>query len=194
MTHFENQFNHTLTFFTAHATGTYVGDSVEGNAIAEAYGSPERSEVLRLASTRSNLGHMEAASFTLSLLKVLLMFQKKRFAPISSHFKSPNMNIPFEERRMKVQTECEPFPERERPIVCGINSFGFGGANGHCIIEEFKETRIWSKVPGNLTGKVFTFPLSAKSKDALIENVNRLHNNLDKLQKLQHRIHHSQAP
>jgi thioester reductase-like protein len=181
MTHFENQFNHTLTFFTAHATGTYVGDSVEGNAIAEAYGSPERSEVLRLASTRSNLGHMEAASFTLSLLKVLLMFQKKRFAPISSHFKSPNMNIPFEERRMKVQTECEPFPERERPIVCGINSFGFGGANGHCIIEEFKETRIWSKVPGNLTGKVFTFPLSAKSKDALIENVNRLHNNLDKL-------------
>lgn len=151
----------------------------EGTAIANAYGSSDRPNYLRVSSSRSNLGHMEAASFTLSLLKVLMMFKNRTFLPVSSHFKSPNPKIPFEAKRMRVQTEAEPFPDREHPVTVGINSFGFGGANGHCVLQEYKDTRAWSKLPGDLPGKVFTFPVTAKSEEALIENVRRLNDKLE---------------
>jgi acyl transferase domain-containing protein len=38
---------------------------------------------------------------------------------------------------MKLQplSYCVPFPEEK--VVIGVNSFGFGGANGHAIIEEY---------------------------------------------------------
>ena len=37
-----------------------------------------------------------------------------------------------------------PFPDQ--PVVIGINSFGFGGANGHCVVREYRpaQPRLWS--------------------------------------------------
>ena len=165
-----------VDYMEAHATGTAVGDAIEGNAIARAYGSPARLTLLRLASTRSNVGHMEAASFTCSLLKVLVMLQKRHFAPVSAHHKSPNPKIPWEGQRMKVQTSAEPFPLRDEPILIGINSFGFGGANGHCIVQEYKAPVTWSSVPKaiHLGRKVFSVPLSAKSDEALVDRARQL--------------------
>lgn len=72
------------------------------------------------------------------LLKVIIMLEKKAFLPVSSYFKEPNPKIPWEDKQMMVQTETEPFPERQEPVFFGINSFGFGGANGHCIVQEYK--------------------------------------------------------
>eukprot|EP00977_Amphora_coffeiformis_P007314 scaffold1586_cov158-Amphora_coffeaeformis.AAC.3 len=162
-----------VDYLEAHATGTVVGDSTEGNAIAAVYGSPDRRSPLRLASTRSNLGHMEASSFTSSFLKVLLMLQRRQFLPISSHFKEPNPKIPFDETNMRVQTSLEEFPEHK--VMVGINSFGFGGANGHCIIEEYRPvSKTWSRLPGGLENKTYMVPISAKSDEALVENARRL--------------------
>jgi thioester reductase-like protein len=165
-----------VDYIEAHATGTVVGDSVEGNAIASIYGSPNRKTHLRVASTRSNMGHMEAASFTCSLLKVLLMLQKRQFVPVSSHFKEATEKIPFEARRMRVMTCVEPFPDREAPVMIGINSFGFGGANGHCLIQEYRmpDQERWSKLPLHVEDKVYIAPLSAKSEEALVENARSL--------------------
>lgn len=174
-----------LDYVEAHATGTAIGDSVEGNAIAEAYGNPDRGTKLRLGSARSNLGHMEASSFTCSLLKVLVMLQKQHFLPVSSHFKEPNPKIRFAEQCMKVQTEPEKFPDRDSPVMFGINSFGFGGANGHCIVEQYKPpaTQKWaSAVPRSLGNKVFMVPLSAKSETALAENAHLLAERLGDLE------------
>ena len=60
-------------YIEAHASGTAVGDPIEGNAIAEAYGGCEREVPLRVSSVKSNVGHMEAAAFHCALLKVVLM-------------------------------------------------------------------------------------------------------------------------
>ena len=49
---------------------TRVGDRIEGNAIAKVFGGPEREVRLRVASVKSNVGHMEAAAFGCALLKV----------------------------------------------------------------------------------------------------------------------------
>ena len=93
---------------------------------------------------KSNVGHLEAAAFSAALLKVILMMQHRTFAPISKNFLAPNLEIDFDSCPMKVQTACEPFPDR--PVVVGINSFGFGGANGHCVVREYRpqRPRVWS--------------------------------------------------
>ena len=159
-------------YIEAHATGTVVGDRIEGNAITEAFGGVDRDAPLRVSSVKSNLGHMEAAAFHCALLKVVLMMQRRTFAPTSSSFAVPNPEIDFDSCPMRVQTECEPFPER--PVVVGVNSFGFGGANGHCVIREYRPSRprIWSSDPAPEGG--FMIPLSARTAGALTRSARRL--------------------
>ena len=164
-------------YIEAHATGTVVGDRIEGNAIAEAFGGVERAVPLRVASVKSNVGHLEAAAFSAALLKVLLMIERRTFAPISKNFLAPNLEIDFDSCPMRVQTACEPFPDR--PVVIGINSFGFGGANGHCVVREYRPEgpRTWSVPLAPDAG--YLIPLSARSQNALVESARLLGQGLD---------------
>ena len=164
-------------YVEAHATGTAVGDPIEGNAIAEAFGGFEREVPLRVSSVKSNIGHMEAAAFHCALLKVVLMMRRRTFAPASKSFRMPNPEIDFDSCPMRMQTECEPFPEH--PVVVGINSFGFGGANGHCVVSEYRPSRprLWSVPLAPDVG--FMIPLSARTPKMLAESVGRLRRLLD---------------
>ncbi|MDE2678763.1 MAG: SDR family NAD(P)-dependent oxidoreductase [Gemmatimonadota bacterium] len=165
-------------YIEAHATGTVVGDRIEGNAIAEAFGGVERDVPLRVASVKSNVGHLEAAAFSAALLKVVLMMQRRTFAPISRNFLAPNLEIDFDSCPMQVQTSAEPFPDR--PVVVGINSFGFGGANGHCVVREYRPERtgMWSVPLAPEAG--YMVPLSARTANALADSARRLRGVLDK--------------
>ena len=73
---------------------------------------------------------------------------------------------------MRVQTDCEPFPER--PVIVGINSFGFGGANGHCVVREYRPAlpQTWS-VPLAPKGGVMV-PLSARNSRDLARSAQDL--------------------
>ena len=164
-------------YVEAHATGTAVGDPIEGNAVAEAFGGFEREAPLRVSSVKSNIGHMEAAAFHCALLKIVLMMRRRTFAPASKSFQVPNPEIDFDSCPMRVQTECEPFPEH--PVVVGINSFGFGGANGHCVVREYRPSRprLWSVPLAPDAG--FMIPLSARTPKALVESARRVRETLD---------------
>ena len=159
-------------YIEAHATGTVVGDRIEGNAIAEAFGGVERDVPLRVSGVKSNVGHMEAAAFSCALLKVVLMMQRRTFAPVSKNYLVPNPEIDFESCPMQVQTDCEPFPDH--PVVVGINSFGFGGSNGHCVVREYRpeQPRIWSVPLAPKAG--FMIPLSARTSGALEKSAQQL--------------------
>ncbi len=160
-------------YIEAHATGTKLGDRIEGNAIGEVFGGYDRKHPLRVAGVKSNLGHMEAAAFHCSLLKIVLMMQRRTFAPISNNYKIGNPEIDFVGNNMHVQTNCEPFPND--PVVVGINSFGFGGANGICILEEYQPNHHNQYSRPISTDSEYLFPLSARSTDALeklVEEVN----------------------
>ena len=165
-------------YIEAHATGTVVGDRIEGNAITEAFGGVNRQSPLRVSSVKSNVGHMEAAAFHCALLKVILMMQRRTFAPISKNFLVPNPEIDFDKCPMQVQTACEPFPDR--PVLVGINSFGFGGANGHCVVREYRpaQPRIWSVALAPEAG--FMIPLSARTSGTLVQTARQLRESLDK--------------
>ena len=161
----------------AHATGTVVGDRIEGNAIGEALGGCDRYAPLRVAGVKSNVGHMEAAAFTCALLKAVLMMQRRTFAPVSKNHLVPNPEIDFDGLGMQVQTECEPFPDH--PVVVGINSFGFGGSNGHCVVREYRpeQPRTWSAPLAPEAG--YLVPLSARTTGALVESARGLRRALD---------------
>ncbi len=155
-----------IDFIEAHATGTPVGDKVEGNAIGKTYGNCERT--LRVSSIKSNVGHMESASFTCGLLKVLMMFRHRKFAPMSKAYSIPNPDIDFDNYNMKVVTEVEDFPHRK--VIGCINSFGFGGSNGHCIIEEYHGKEKGFSFPE----KYYHIPLSAKTAESLLRKADDL--------------------
>ena len=167
-----------LDYLEAHATGTVVGDRIEGNAISEAFSGSHREQPLRVSSVKSNIGHLESAAFNVSLLKIILMMNQRTFAPISKNYFEPNPEIDFARCPMLVQTDCEPFPDR--PVVVGINSFGFGGANGHCVISEYRPEQrpLWSVPLAADSG--FMLPLSARTQEALTVSVRNLEHFLTK--------------
>eukprot|EP01122_Echinamoeba_exundans_P006243 TRINITY_DN1719_c0_g3_i2.p1 TRINITY_DN1719_c0_g3~~TRINITY_DN1719_c0_g3_i2.p1 ORF type:complete len:2443 (-),score=702.65 TRINITY_DN1719_c0_g3_i2:40-7368(-) len=119
-------------FVEAHATGTKVGDPTEANAIGEVFGGAARAEPLRLGAVKTNVGHLECASFMAGLIKSVLMLDNQTLLP-NINFSSPNPDIKFDLLKMKVQTDAEPFHADGKLVA--ISSFGFGGSNGCCILE-----------------------------------------------------------
>ncbi|MEE9446013.1 MAG: SDR family NAD(P)-dependent oxidoreductase, partial [Cocleimonas sp.] len=124
-----------LDYLEAHGTGTAVGDPLEAGAIAKVLGK-KRKKALPIGSAKTNLGHLETASGMAGLLKVILSLKNKALPP-SLHFKEPNPNINFKGDQLSVVTEFTPLETSENPLLMGVNSFGFGGANAHVIVEEY---------------------------------------------------------
>jgi acyl transferase domain-containing protein len=155
-----------IGFVEAHGTGTAVGDPIEAHALAEALcgGRPENSPLL-IGSVKTNLGHLETAAGIAGLVKAVLVL-KHRQVPANLHFATPNPNIDFRGLKLRVNSTLEPFPETDGPRLVGVNSFGFGGANAHVILEEAP--------PGPAHGhyetpteRAWPVVLSARSEDAL---------------------------
>ena len=103
-----------IAYLEAHCTGTPVGDGVEGVAIANLFGNRDGGK-LRIASTRTNLGHQESSSFTSSLLKMVIMCRNRTFYPISTNYETLNPAVPFDNKdTLCIQTKQEKFPALSR--------------------------------------------------------------------------------
>ena len=121
-----------IQYVEAHGTGTAVGDPIEaaaiGAALSKGRGSDHR---WAIGSVKTNIGHLEAASGIAGLIKVALSLKHKKLPP-SLHFHNPNPAIDFDALGLRVVTSLEPWPEPANPLLKGVNSFGFGGANVEC--------------------------------------------------------------
>ncbi|MFJ4353865.1 SDR family NAD(P)-dependent oxidoreductase [Pseudomonas sp. NPDC089428] len=123
-----------LDYLEAHGTGTSVGDPIETRAIGEALGQARGAgNPLPIGSVKSNLGHLEAASGVAGLMKALNCMAE-RTVPATIGVKALNPNIPFGDLNLQVVTEPLPL-KREGQLTVGVNSFGFGGANAHVILQ-----------------------------------------------------------
>ncbi|CAH2981095.1 unnamed protein product [Chilo suppressalis] len=119
-----------VVYVEAHGTGTKVGDPQEVNAIADLF-CENRTNPLLLGSVKSNMGHSEPASGLCSIAKLVVAMQSG-VIPGNLHYKSPNLDIPaLSDGRIKVVDKNTPW---EGGLVA-VNSFGFGGANAHVILE-----------------------------------------------------------
>lgn len=126
-----------IDYFEAHGTGTAVGDPIEAHAIGLALGQ-KRKKPLLIGSIKSNLGHLESASGVAGLAKVLSCIQH-RAVPATIGIKNPNPNIKFDDWNIEVVTEAVDL-KSEGKLIVGVNSFGFGGANAHVILESHTNT------------------------------------------------------
>jgi phthiocerol/phenolphthiocerol synthesis type-I polyketide synthase C len=129
-------------YVEAHGTGTPVGDPIECRALGRVLGTPRRdgSKCL-VGSIKSSLGHLETASGMAGLTKVLLALQHRELPP-NLHFKTPNPQIAFDELKLEIVDRSIPLPQRELPLVMGVSSYGFGGANAHVVLSEYRKLRL----------------------------------------------------
>ena len=129
-----------VVYVEAHGTGTAIGDPIEAGAIGSVLGAPRQGEApLYLGSIKTNVGHLETGAGVAGLLKLILVLSRRRLYP-NRHFRAPNPEIPFDELRLAVPTEVQPLPAAGR-LVGGVNSFGFGGTNGHLVLASPGEPR-----------------------------------------------------
>ncbi|KUJ07891.1 reducing type I polyketide synthase [Mollisia scopiformis] len=121
-------------FFEAHGTGTTVGDPIEARAIGETF-LQHRSEQdpIYVGAVKSNIGHLEGTSGIASIVKTVLALEHGVIPP-NANFNQLNPQIDSEFLRLKFPTNCVPWPEGEIRRA-SVNSFGFGGANAHVVID-----------------------------------------------------------
>ncbi len=153
-----------VDYIEAHGTGTVVGDPIEAQAIGDALGKrrPKNSPLL-IGSVKSNVGHLEAASGVAGLVKALYCIQH-RVVPATIGLETPNPNIPFDDLNIKVVTENRHLKKTGKLII-GVNSFGFGGANAHVILESYQQPK--SKPPKQPKATLLPVILFAKDNVAL---------------------------
>ncbi|KAK1908588.1 Highly reducing polyketide synthase alt5 [Pyrenophora teres f. teres] len=122
------------SYVEAHGTGTQAGDPLEARAILNTVGSVEnRKSDLYVGSVKTNIGHLEGAAGVAGIIKAALAVERGLIPP-NLWFEKLNPDIDLPEN-VKVATKLTPWPH-SGPRRASINSFGFGGANAHVILED----------------------------------------------------------
>lgn len=94
---------------------------------------------LIVGSVKSNVGHCEAASALIGLIKTVLCLEHGQI-PAQMHFDTPNPAIDFSGRT--IPTATLEWPETSgAPRRAAINTFGAGGTNGHAVSEAYHSPR-----------------------------------------------------
>ncbi|KAK0702382.1 hypothetical protein B0H67DRAFT_650419 [Lasiosphaeris hirsuta] len=120
----------------AHGTGTKAGDPREATAIGSVFGTSSRDKPLYLGSVKSNIGHSEGAAGLTGIIKATLAL-KHAVIPPNMHFNTPNPEIPFDKWKLSVPTTAQEWVTLNgKPRRASVNSFGYGGANAHVVLEE----------------------------------------------------------
>ncbi|CAG8959400.1 hypothetical protein HYFRA_00001298 [Hymenoscyphus fraxineus] len=120
----------------AHGTGTIAGDDAEIWALRQAFTSHDNHGSnepipLRVGTVKPNIGHLESASGAASLIKAILMLENDAMPPVI------NLEVLKDSCRgadILIPTNFEPWDSKTLRRI-SVNNFGYGGANGHLIVD-----------------------------------------------------------
>ncbi|KAI4502501.1 hypothetical protein M0802_002413 [Mischocyttarus mexicanus] len=173
-----------IKYIEAHGTGTRVGDPEELNAIDKIF-CKNRDSPLRVGSIKGNLGHTEPASGVVSLTKAIITMETGIIPP-NIHYVNPREDVEcFKENRIKVVSEPTPF---EGDYI-GINSFGFGGANGHVLLQLHPKNKYKRILPNdNLPRLVTVSGRNEEAVESLLNSINKQPINIEYI-RLFHEVH-----
>ncbi len=122
----------------AHGTATPVGDAVEIQALSRVFG--ERCGLLpscAIGSVKSMIGHTMPAAGIAGMIKTALALYH-RVLPPTLHCDEPNPALELEKTPFYVNAQTRPWIHgAATPRRAGVNAFGFGGINGHVLLEEY---------------------------------------------------------
>ena len=121
----------------AHGTGTTVGDVVEMQSMSEIFGDRSGLPTIAVGTVKSMISHTIPAAGTAGLIKTALAIHH-RVLPPTLHCKEVNPAFEIEKTPFYINTETRPWIHGKKgPRRAGVNAFGFGGVNGHAILEEY---------------------------------------------------------
>jgi len=141
----------TVELAEAHGTGTRAGDAAELTSITKVFGSASRDKAwCALGSIKSNIGHTKAAAGSAGLIKAVLALYHKVLPP-TINVEKPVEEIASGRTPFYVNTEKRPWlPREEHPRRAAVSSFGFGGSNFHCVLEEYNKEKTAIDWDGNV--------------------------------------------
>ena len=161
-----------------HGTGTALGDPIEVQALAAAYG-PGRNEdePLQLSAVKPTIGHLESAAGLAGIAKLIASLQYQKL-PATLHCEPLNPHINWSNLPVDVVSKQRDWPSRDDSTRrAGVSAFGFSGTNAHAIIEEspthtdaLAESSLASSREALLKegeSAAMLFPLSGKTPQAL---------------------------
>ncbi|KAF8856698.1 putative hybrid NRPS/PKS enzyme [Acephala macrosclerotiorum] len=161
-------------FFEAHGTGTPAGDPIEAEAISTAFfgDGKDGHQTLYVGSIKTIVGHTEGTAGLAAVIKASLALQHG-IVPPNLLFENLNPAVaPFYEN-LHIPTKAQHWPDTHGgPRRVSVNSFGFGGANGHAILERYEpqETTLQKRL--NHDTRIFTpFAFSATTERSLAANL-----------------------
>lgn len=116
----------TASLLECHATGTSVGDATELRSMREVFGDTP----IPIGSLKSNLGHLITAAGVAGTIKVIGAM-RNGVRPPTLHAEVPNPEL----GAFRLLHQAEPWTV-DGPRRAAVSAFGFGGNNGHVILEE----------------------------------------------------------
>ncbi|QUW85253.1 SDR family NAD(P)-dependent oxidoreductase [Streptomyces mirabilis] len=169
-----------IDYVEAHGTGTTLGDPIEANALAEVFGdSRPQDRPLYLGSLKSNIGHAQAASGVIGLVKVVQSL-RHRTLPRTLHADTPSRHVDWENSGLRLVRDTAPWPSSPgRTRRAGVSAFGISGTNAHVIVEEAPPVEKADREDEVPSGKRL-FVLSGRSDAALRGQAARLATHLTK--------------
>ncbi|KAI1171815.1 lovastatin nonaketide synthase [Nemania sp. FL0916] len=126
---------HHTRYVELHGTGTPVGDPIELSAISSTFGastSPE--DPIYVGSIKPNVGHTEGCAGLAGVFKAVLCLESGVILP-TANIATVNPKLRFADWNLALPKGVIPWPTRGLRRI-SVNSFGFGGANAHVILDD----------------------------------------------------------
>ncbi|KAI2615230.1 hypothetical protein GGR54DRAFT_650524 [Hypoxylon sp. NC1633] len=125
-----------ISVVEAHGTGTSVGDPAEYDGVRQVLGAPAsgRDTDLAIGSVKGLVGHTEATSGIVSMIKIMLMIQKGMIPPQPSHTSINPAIGATPADRMMIPSSLQTWNTDFRAAL--INNYGASGSNASMILTQ----------------------------------------------------------
>ncbi|KAM0804922.1 polyketide synthase [Usnea florida] len=145
-----------ITYVEAHGTGTPVGDPAEYESIRRVLGGSIRSDILSLGSVKGLIGHTEAASGIVALIKILLMIQGNSIPPQASFDTiNPSINASLSDN-MEITTSVKDWKVGFRAAL--INNYGASGSNACLVVTQSLQPKLKALPNGSVEDVDLKYP------------------------------------
>lgn len=121
----------TVGLIEAHGTATPVGDGVELETLRRVFGTA--GPPIGLGTVKSMIGHSMPASGMAGLIKAAMALHDAVLPP-TLNVAEPHPALAG--GRLRLVRELADWPATEVPRRAAVDAFGFGGVNGHVVLEE----------------------------------------------------------